>query len=157
MTGNFALRGIIGSVVLMAMALLASNLASAALGGSASTADADRNGMKIQRRMLPAQPRYTVQESRLPSGTVVREYVSPSGRVFAVAWEGPQMPDLEEILGEHYSAYRAAAREKRRGPGRRNLEAGDLVVQSGGHMRAFAGRAWLRQLMPEGVRPDEIR
>lgn len=88
---------------------------------------------------------------------VVREYVSPAGTVFAVAWEGPQMPDLEEILGEHYAAYRIAAREKRKGSGWRNLEAGDVVVQSGGHMRAFTGRAWLRQLMPEGVRPDEIR
>lgn len=142
---------------MIAGALLVSSPVSAALGGSANTADADRSGMKIQRRLLPVQPRYTVQESRLPSGTVVREYVLPSGRVFAVAWEGPQMPDLEEILGEYYSAYRVAAREKRKGPARRTLEAGDLVVQSGGHMRAFAGRAWLRQLMPEGVRPDEIR
>jgi hypothetical protein len=30
-------------------------------------------------------------------------------------------------------------------------------VQSGGHMRAFRGRAYLPQLLPAGVSGDEIK
>ena len=32
-----------------------------------------------------------------------------------------------------------------------------LVIQSGGRMRAFRGRAYVPQLLPPGVTPDDIR
>jgi hypothetical protein len=35
----------------------------------------------------------------LPRGTTAREYVSPSGQVFAVSWQGQAMPDLGQLLG----------------------------------------------------------
>lgn len=129
--------------------------APAALGGEAGAVDADRFGPQARRRVL-SQQRYTVEEVQLPSGTVVREYVSASGKVFAVTWKGPHMPDLEQILGEHFAAYRIAAKAGRKGRGQRTVEDAGLVVQSGGHMRAFAGRAFLRHRLPEGVSPDEL-
>jgi hypothetical protein len=32
-------------------------------------------------------------------GDVVNEYVSSEGKVFAVAWKGAAMPDLNQTLG----------------------------------------------------------
>jgi hypothetical protein len=37
--------------------------------------------------------------ARRPEGTSVRRYVSPAGKVVAVAWKGPVMPDLRQVLG----------------------------------------------------------
>jgi hypothetical protein len=37
------------------------------------------------------------------------------------------------------------------------IRAGDLVVQIGGHQRAFAGRAYLERLMPQGMQSETIR
>jgi hypothetical protein len=33
----------------------------------------------------------------------------------------------------------------------------DLVVQMTGHPRAFAGRAYMPGLLPQGLRPETIR
>ena len=37
------------------------------------------------------------------------------------------------------------------------LSRGDLVVHSTAHLNAFVGKAYLRSLVPEGVRVDELR
>src|ERR1700722_19006066 len=37
-----------------------------------------------------------------PDETVVDEYVSPAGTVFAVAWHGPFVPDMQQILGSYF-------------------------------------------------------
>ena len=38
-----------------------------------------------------------------------------------------------------------------------NLSRSDLVIQAGGHMRAFFGRAYLVDAIPAGVSSDELR
>ena len=43
-----------------------------------------------------------------PSGTTVREYVSSNGTVFAVAWQGPWLPDLRQMLGPYFDDYQRA-------------------------------------------------
>ena len=50
-------------------------------------------------------PKYTVHEIAAPSGVVVREFVSPAGTVFGVAWTGPTMPDLRQVLGPYFDRY----------------------------------------------------
>ena len=35
---------------------------------------------------------------------MVREYVNSSGTVFAIAWEGPWLPDLRQVLGDHFES-----------------------------------------------------
>ena len=47
---------------------------------------------------------YTVHEMRASTGTTVREYVSASGKVFGVAWEGPTLPDLRQVLGVYFTS-----------------------------------------------------
>ncbi|MGG1945620.1 DUF2844 domain-containing protein [Trinickia sp. NRRL B-1857] len=103
---------------------------------------------------------YTVTQTTLSTGTVVREYVSSAGTVFGIAWSGPIIPNLPELLGTYFPQYdsaRAAARAAQPGRGPLNLEAPGLVVRSGGHMGAFAGQAYLPQALPAGVGAGDIR
>ena len=130
--------------------------AEAALGGTEATVRADQAQMSMTLRTMPAA-RFTVHELTAASGTTVREYVSPAGVVFGVAWQGPSLPDLRQLLGVHFDQYvdAAAARRTRRAPVR--VELPGLVVQSSGHMRAFAGKAYLPQGLPQGVVANEIQ
>lgn len=103
---------------------------------------------------------YTVRETTLASGTVVREYLSQAGTVFGIAWTGPQMPDLGSLLGSYFPQYVAAEQAARAALGRRGVSAvtqDTLVVRSGGHMGAFAGVAWLPQALPAGVSGQDIQ
>lgn len=142
-------------IVLLILALPFS--ASATLGEGSASVETDRVSMKASLRMLPAA-KYTVHEIQTPSGTKVREYVLPAGMVFAVAWQGPVMPDLRQTLGGYFDRYTAAAAAGKHASHRHiAVRESDLVVQSNGHMRSFSGRAYLPQLLPQGVAIEEIQ
>ena len=127
----------------------------AALGGSEASVEADRLQVEGTQRVLHTAA-YSVHEMQAPSGTVVREYVSPEGLVFGVAWQGPSMPDLRQVLGTYFDRYvDAATKRKARGP--ITIEQPGLVVQSSGHMRAFVGRAYIPEALPPGVGADSIK
>jgi hypothetical protein len=127
----------------------------AALGDDVSSVDADRAHLNASVRVLTSQ-RYSIHEMQVPTGATLRQYVSPAGRVFAVSWQG-FAPDLQQLLGEHFNDYMAAASQVlRRGRGV-HVETGDLVLDSGGHMRYVVGRAFLRSQLPSGVSSDELR
>jgi hypothetical protein len=130
--------------------------ADAALGGTDATVQADQAQLGATIRTTPAA-RYTLHELKAASGTTVREYVSPAGTVFGVAWEGPSLPDMRQLLGAHFDEYAAAlaARRARRAPVFVQLPT--LVVQSSGHMRAFTGKAYLPRGLPQGVAATEIQ
>ena len=127
--------------------------APAALGGNAASVQADQARMNATLRTA-ATALYTQYEIQLPAGTLVREYVSPAGVVFAVAWEGPSLPDLRQILGSYFAQYVEAAQGAGAGP--RLIQQPGLVVYTGGHLRAFFGKAYVPQLLPPGVSPDDI-
>jgi hypothetical protein len=130
--------------------------ACATLGENSASSETDRVSMKASLRILPAT-QYTVHEIQTPSGTTVREYILPSGTVFAVGWRGPVMPDLRQALGSYFNRYMQAAGAQHAGHRHLAMSQPDLVVHSNGRMRAFSGRAYLPQLMPQGVTVDEIR
>ena len=130
--------------------------ASATLGETATSTEIDRVAMNATLRMLPTAL-YTVHEIQTPSGTTLREYVSSDGTVFAVAWQGPVMPDLRQVLGSYFDRYTAGAAAKHAGHRHVEVRESDLVVQSSGHMRSFSGKAYLPQLLPQGVTVGEIR
>jgi hypothetical protein len=94
---------------------------------------------------------YRVHEIALPSGTTMREFVAPSGMVFAVTWTGPIHPDLRQALGQYFEPFVSAPREKLADRRHLKIQQGDLVVQLGGHMRALSGRAYLQSAIPGGV------
>jgi hypothetical protein len=103
---------------------------------------------------------HTVHEIQLPTGTVVREFVAPSGTVFAVSWHGPFVPDLRQLLGSYFPALVEAAQARRpRGPAHRGLllQTPGFVVEAGGHMRALFGRAYVPELVPAGLDPSQLQ
>jgi hypothetical protein len=144
------------TAAVLAIAGSATQPASAALGASADSIGADRVKAKATVR-IRSRAAYTVHELTTPSGTVVHEYLNPSGKVFGVAWSGPAMPDLRQLLGDHFDTYTGLAKSGRRGHAHRSLAHEDLVVHSTGRLRAFSGQAYLQTLIPNGVSPDEIR
>ncbi|RKP45634.1 DUF2844 domain-containing protein [Trinickia fusca] len=102
---------------------------------------------------------YTVKQTTLDSGTVVREYIAQDGNVFGIAWMGPRV-DLPNLLGDYFPQYASGAAALRKARGARgpvDYEQPGLVVRSGGHMGAFVGQAWLPQALPPGVSGDDIR
>jgi hypothetical protein len=127
-------------------AAVAHAAASAASSGAASGAAASSS--------------YTVRATTFGNGTIVREYVATDGTVFGLAWNGPQMPNLTDLLGTYFPQYLAgvrAARAVRGGHGPVAVEEDNLAVHSGGHMGAFVGQAWLPQALPAGVSGADIQ
>jgi hypothetical protein len=134
--------------------------ASAELGGALATVDSDRVKMQGALLRITQTRSYALHEVRTAAGTNVRQFVSPSGTVFGVAWDGPWQPDLHQILGAYFDRFTQAVqavRRVRRGRGPLAIRDGDLVVEVGGHARAFVGHAFLAPLIPQGVDPSSIQ
>ncbi len=128
----------------------------ASLGDTESSVLTDQTLMKASRRVVNAV-QYKVHQIQLDSGVVVNEYVSNQGLVFAVTWKGPFMPDLQQLLGKYFADYVEVAGEKQLGRGMALVNKPGLVVQSGGRPRAFFGKAYLPQQLPEKMHVDEIQ
>jgi len=124
--------------------------------GSASLAK-DRKALSSSKTTSSSQANYTVQEIT-SDATLVREYLTASGVVFGVAWNGLVHPDLTTLLGSYASEYQAARQKTPHGRGQRHLRvrASRVVVETWGHMRNLRGRAYLPALLPEGVSFNEI-
>lgn len=135
--------------------LVAMPRAQAALGETAASVPVDQARLEATLRSVPSS-KFTVHEMKT-SGATVREYVSPAGVVFGVAWEGPTLPDLRQLLGSYFGSYVDAmsARHTRRAPVM--IELPGLAVHASGHMRAFAGQAYLPQSVPPGVVVEDLR
>jgi hypothetical protein len=146
--------------VLAGLAALATfNLpALASLGGNVDSVGADRAHMNASVKVTP-NGSVNVQEIQGPEGTVVNEYVSPTGSVFAVAWHGHFLPDMQQIMGSYFDQYSAALQSQDKHFGRHplNIKQSGIVVQTGGHMRDYFGRAYIPSLLPQGFDPDQIQ
>ena len=135
--------------VLWAACLLSAVAAAQALGG-----------VPLHPQSLQQHAGFALVALHDARGNTLRKYVGPSGMIFAVAWRGPAVPDLRVLLAARFAAFQRALRQqqsqkpRRRGP--LVVHVGDLVVQNGGHMRAFAGRAWLTDALPRGLSPEVI-
>ena len=155
---SITMRMFLSVAVLMA-AMCEPHSAAASLGGTTTTVETDRARMQAKLQMTK-KPSYMVHELRAPNSVVVREFVSPTGLVFGVAWQGPSRPDLQQLLGAYFEHFTQAAKaQKEQHTGRRMLlvQEPGLVVESGGHARAFYRRAYVPQMLPVGVQPEEIQ
>ncbi|WP_019142578.1 DUF2844 domain-containing protein [Noviherbaspirillum massiliense] len=131
--------------------------ARAELGGDIQSIQADRLRMQATRTDASAGSDYTVHEMRMPSGTVVREYAGANGKVFAVTWEGPAQPKLDQLLGPYFDQYSEAAQEVPAGQRQAMIRQPGFVLQSSGHMRTFSGKAYLPDLLPQGVAAEDLQ
>lgn len=130
----------------------------AALGGDVASVQSDQARMQGKVRIKKAGD-YTVHEIQTPAGLIIREYVTAAGKVFGVTWRGPLLPDLRQVLGTYFDQYRQARQDAGVHPGHRRLAIRQpgLVVVSGGHMRAFFGKAYVPGMLPQGVRAQDLR
>jgi len=130
----------------------------AALGGDAASIVSDANEMRgvVHAELLQ---QYDIHEITTDSGIRVREFLNRGGVVFAVTWSGPVMPDLQRLLGASFTEYtRALAAMKQPGLNRSlRVASSELVVESGGHLRAYSGRAYLPALIPAGTSAADLR
>ena len=126
----------------------------AALGGNLAAIASDQQAWQATHSTstLPGTSLHTLT---LPNGVTVRQYLDTStDTVFAVAWEGPVLPDFQRLLANQFGAYQDAVRAQKRGV---HLKTNDLVMDSGGMMRAFSGRAYLPARLPAALNASEIR
>ena len=155
-TTKLVLRAAILSATMLMFALPSF----AGLGEDISSVQADQAHMQGDLRTTQAEA-YTVQEIQAPTGIIVREYVSPTtGKVFGVAWQGSWPPDMRQILGNYFGQYQQALQAQANShAGRRPLviQQPGLILQAGGHMRSFAGRAYIPEMLPQGVSAEVIR
>lgn len=129
----------------------------AALGDNLASVQAD--SVRLHGALSSTQgAHYTVQEIHTKTGQTIREFISPGGTVFGIAWEGPTTPDLKQLLGSYFQQFQQAS-EQRQSPSRGPLliDTPTLVVQQSGHLRAFRGRAYLPAALPSGVQRSEIQ
>jgi len=131
----------------------------ASLGGDTTSVQADQAKMQGS-RLTTSSDSFTVHEIQASTGIAVKEYVSPAGKVFAITWQGPAHPDLRQLLGTYFDQYSQAVqaqRAHRHGHGPLLIQLPGLVVQSAGHPRSFLGRAYVPQMLPAGVRVEDLR
>jgi hypothetical protein len=116
--------------------------------------------------------KYVAHEITMASGAKVREFVSPAGAVFAVAWDGQFAPNFAQLLGPYYQQVQQAIADQKAAQKASELEAGSatrlrrgpvmietpgIVFSQVGHMRSFHGVAYIPQLVPQGVQASDIR
>lgn len=133
--------------------------AQASLGGDVASVHADQAHFQSTMRSTAASA-YTVQELKAASGVVVREYVSPAGKVFAVAWQGPKAPDMQQLLGSYFQTFVQAVHSQKPSRLRRAplmVNQPGFVFAMGGHMRWIVGRAYDPTLVPANVHMEDIR
>ena len=143
-------------VLLICVSLVGAPSAWAALGGNVASIQADAALMNASLR-VDHTGKFSVYELQAPSGTVVREYMSPAGIVFAVSWEGPFLPDLRQLLGKYFERYTSTVNVTHAGLNARAVHHPDLVARSSGHARAVHGKAFAPALAPLGVSIDDVQ
>ena len=150
------MKTLVSSIVLIVSAGLP---CLAALGDTVASVEADQQKFQAHRKISQAQ-NYAVHEMTRDDGMVITEYVSTAGKVFGVSWKGPVIPDLSQLLGAHFAAFKSEVQGESRIKARRRgaaVRQGALVVESSGHPRDYFGRAYLSDQLPGGVTETVIQ
>lgn len=144
----------------------------AVLGDTAASVLTDQVRLKGTLRSTDNRT-YVLHEITAPSGATLREYVSPGGLVFGVAWDGQFPPDFQQLLGPYFQQAQQAREARKeaqlqaaaqqgvtpvRSPrGLTVINTPGLVFYQTGHVRSFHGVAYIPQLVPQGVATSTIR
>jgi hypothetical protein len=130
----------------------------AALGAAPTDFKMPGSARKSQALSAVVSKNFQINETTLPSGTLVREYISAKGVVFAVSWNGPFLPDLQILLGAHFKTMvDEAASVPKAGHSQLRVNRPEVSIFSGGHMRAYEGRAWVASEFPDGFTLQDIQ
>lgn len=142
----------------LAILLWSNSAAWASLGEPESSVTADQQILRGELHQ-EVRPSYKVYQISAANGVVWKEFVSPAGTVFAISWQAPRMPNLEQMLGpslvDLQVAMQSSAPRRSRGP--LIIRTAKLVLVSGGHMRGFHGYAYVPGLVPANVSPETMQ
>jgi hypothetical protein len=100
---------------------------------------------------------YKFHQIATPDGAVIREYVSPDGKVFAISWHAHFLPNLQQLLGSYFPQVQQAAQAQVQRSGPLVIQTRDFVYFSGGHMMNFHGSAYVPGLLPKNVTAGVVR
>ncbi len=143
-------------LAVLLLVLLGSVPAWAVLGEQVATVASDQKSLRGEVRSTTMRD-YSVQQITAADRSVINEYVSLDGLVFGISWRAPVMPNLQLLLGSYYPQLQQAAQSQVRRRGPLVLRTDRFVVESGGHLRSFHGRAYIPSLLPEGVSEEVVR
>ena len=138
--------------------LLSLNFAFAGLGEPKSSVMNDRD--RIDAKVIVSHQQYdnySIDEILIGKNKI-KEFISLSGTVFAIAWTGKAHPDLSKLLGSYWGEYSQSVKNQsthHRTQGK--TQTNNIVVEKSGHMRALTGRAYIPSLLPLGIAVDEIK
>ena len=130
--------------------------AGAVLGEYESSVSLDQQVLRGEIRQVAGQG-FRLHQITSPNGAMIREYVSPEGKVFGISWQAPSMPDLRQLLGSYAAEVERAAQAKARHGGPLIVRSDDLVFVSAGHMRFFRGSAYVPGLLPNNISAEVVR
>ena len=130
----------------------------AALGEYEGSVSVDQQYNRAEDRVQDFHA-YKVHQLTTSTGTTIREYVSPKGLVFGVAWQSPFMPDMQHLLGTYFTKLQTASKAQTQVRHLRGLtvRTSDFVFVSGGHMRSWTGSAYVPSLTPANVSAEVVR
>ena len=131
--------------------------ARAGLGEGVESLARDRAAVRGVDERLTPMAAYDLHEMPTADGGAVREYVSRSGVVFGVAWNGRTKPDLSALLGAHYADYLKAAARPHVNHKVLSIEEAGFVMVLVKMPRGFSGTAHVPTLLPDGVAAGEVR
>lgn len=142
------LRALAAATLLLAVF---SSPAFAVLGGDAVTVEQD-SVMRHAQHISTAMLQFERHDLTSRGGGTIHEYVSRSGKVFAVTWNAQLPPDLRQLFGSYFDSYHDAV-VAQSAPGTHRqvfVVRPDLVVQAIGRVRTFQGVAYVPSLVPVG-------
>jgi Protein of unknown function (DUF2844) len=128
----------------------------AVLGEYQNSVESDQKVMRGEVQSVTRQG-YSLHEIKGADGAVVREYVSPDGVVFGLSWQARTMPNLAQLLGSYFPDFQQASSRRIRHRGPLVVRTDRVVIESGGHMRAFTGRAYVPSLVPKNLSAEVVR
>jgi hypothetical protein len=102
---------------------------------------------------------YSTHQTQLENGTVVKEFATGDGIVFAISWSGPVLPNLKSLLGDYFSIFEVETAQARvtgkRGSPVAMMRDG-LIVNSSGRMGSFFGNAYASALVPANLSIQDV-
>lgn len=108
---------------------------------------------------VQTSPGYRVHQLTSANGPTVREYVTPQGIVFGVAWQGRAVPDMNQLLGTYVTNLQTATPAQTRVWRLRGLavKADDFVYSNFCRLRVCTGSAYVPSLVPNNVPAEVVR
>jgi len=148
----FPLVALAATVLCLATALPAQ----ASLGQARASVDADVTHFRARLKST-ASTTYTVHEMTADGGMVTREYTNGAGTVFAVSWDGPVRPDLQQLFGTYFPRFQADVHSRARLHKALRADDIDFVVRTGGHPGHMWGFALLPDQVPQGFSTETLQ